>query len=506
MMPATSQQSAVLLSELVEGCAVIAVEDDREIHAVQIDSRLLTKGDLFIAMPGVDCHALSYLESAVTAGACCVLFDKSAVVEFKRDLDKYKNDIVLLEVDSVRKVAGIIIDRFYMSPSKKMQVIGVTGTDGKTSVTQYIAQAMMPEIKTALIGTTGNGIWGDLTSSTYTTPDVLSLHKILFDMNNKGASQVVMEVSSHGIDQKRIASVDIDTAVLTNVTRDHLDYHESVENYRDVKKRLFNQDSVKNVVINLDDETGCDLAESLRSEKNVWVYSLKAVNSLYKNYVYAKEITVEKDGFSIEVVTSVGVCRLQVPLMGRFNISNALSVLSVLLLNKMQLATAADKISQLKVAAGRMEGFSVNKSPLVVVDYAHTPKALELALRAAAEHSKGRVWCVFGCGGNRDQGKRPLMGAAAEKYADFVIVTDDNPRNEESSVISQQILSGIKNKELVKIIADRKAAIEYACEQALAEDVVLVAGKGHEEFQIVGDNKIPLSDREIVKKSIGGLS
>jgi len=324
-------------------------------------------------------------------------------------------------------------------------------------------------------------------------------------MRNKSAKQVVMEVSSHGIDQKRIAGVDIDTAVLTNISRDHLDYHGTVENYRDTKKQLFKLPSVKNIVLNADDDTGCELLASLGSKKNTWLYSLHALDKPGFNCVYARSIEVNSNGFNLEVVTPVGECRLQVPLLGRFNISNVLSVLSVLLLNRVELQDAANRIAKLKTAPGRMEIFSGNSCPSIVVDYAHTPKALELALQAVSEHCKGRVWCVFGCGGNRDQGKRALMGAAAEKSSDFIVITDDNPRHEKSSVIIDQILSGVKNKKIAKVIASRKDAIEYACRNASSKDIVLIAGKGHENYQVVGDKKLPFSDRDEVRRIIGGL-
>ena len=504
-MPAIKQQYMILLSELLKDNVFIGAEDDREINSVRTDSRLVTENDLFIALPGTARHGLSYLSEIVKAGACCVLFEKNDVEDFQSDLDQYRDKIVQLEVDSIRETAGIVIDRFFVSPSHQMQIVGVTGTDGKTSVTRFIAQTMMPDMKTALIGTTGNGIWGELTVATHTTPDVLSLHGILFDMRNKGASQVVMEVSSHGIDQKRIAGVDIDTAVLTNISRDHLDYHGTVENYRETKKQLFNLSSVKNIVLNLDDAAGCELAESLRSEKNVWAYSLDVINKPEVNCVYAKSIVVQGNGFDVEVVTPSGDCHLLVPLLGRFNISNILSVLCVLLLNKVDLNVAVNRISKLKTAPGRMEMFTANKLPSVVVDYAHTPKALELALQAIAEHCNGSVWCVFGCGGGRDQGKRALMGAVAEKLSDYIVVTDDNPRHEKSSVIIEQILSGFKNKNVAEVISNRKDAIEYACKHASDQDVVLIAGKGHEDYQIVGDKKLPFSDRDEVMKIIGGV-
>lgn len=504
MMPAIKQQSDKLLSALLSGIKVIDVKNDCVINSVQIDSRLVGVGDLFVAMSGSAENALSYLDEVVTAGAVCVMYAHDDAKEYQQQLNNYRNKIIQIEIDSIRDVVGIIMSRFYDEPSKKLDVIGITGTDGKTSVSRFIAQTLSVDTKTAVIGTTGNGLWGELVAATHTTPDVVSLHKMLFDLKNESASTVVMEVSSHGIEQKRIAGVDINTAVLTNVSRDHLDYHGTVGNYRDIKKQLFNQESINNVVVNLDDDIGNELAVALQETKNVWGYSLTPVEHVKFNSVYAKTITTTADGFSVEAVTPLGVVKFYLSLLGRFNVSNALTVLCVLLLNNVELAEAASRIEKIQTAPGRMECFKSEEKPLVVVDFAHTPKALELALQALSEHCKGKIWCVFGCGGDRDQGKRPLMAAAAEKYSDNVVLTDDNPRKEKSEVILEQVLLGFENKNQVTVISNRKEAIEYAIEKASVDDVVLVAGKGHEEFQLIGDLKIPFSDRVEVQRIIGG--
>lgn len=504
MMPAIKQQSDILLSALLNGIKVIDVESDCVINSVQIDSRLLGVGDLFVALSGSTEHALSYLNDVLASGAVCIMYARDDAEKYQQQLNNCRDKIIQIEIDSVRDVLGVILSRFYNEPSKQLDVIGITGTDGKTSVSRFIAQALSIDTKTAVIGTTGNGIWGELVPATHTTPDVVSLHKILFDLKNESASTVVMEVSSHGIEQKRIAGVDINTAVLTNVSRDHLDYHGTIENYRNIKKQLFNLESINNVVVNLDDEIGNELAIALHETKNVWGYSLKPVEQVKFNSVYAKTITTNANGFSVEAVTPLGLVEFNLPLLGRFNVSNALTVLCVLLLNNIELTEAASRIEQIQTAPGRMECFKSKENPLVVVDFAHTPKALELALQAMSEHCKGKVWCVFGCGGDRDQGKRPLMAAAAEKYSDNVVLTDDNPRNEKSENILEQVLVGFENKNQVTVISSRKAAIEYAIENASVNDVVLVAGKGHEEFQLIGDLKIPFSDRVEVQRIIGG--
>ena len=504
MMAAMQQHDGSLLSGLLEGFAVIEENDDCEISAIQIDSRLLEQGDLFIAMQGVEKHGLEFLSEAEKMGAVAVLYDRQEAEIFSAEIDKYQSSIQMHAVDDVRKVAGAVVSRFYAKPSARMHVVAVTGTDGKTSVTRFMAQAMSSHMKSAVIGTTGNGFWGDIKPATHTTPDVLSLQKLLFEYEQHQAKFIAMEVSSHGIDQQRIAGVEIDTAVLTNVSRDHLDYHGTVENYRAVKKQLFSLASIKNRVINLDDATGKELAEQYVTDAGTWCYGFNEQVKASLNYIFVVSKSANASGFDIKLQTSKGGVELNVPLLGGFNISNVLAVLAVELINGVSLDAAVKNIESLTTAPGRMECFRATGKPGVVIDYAHTPKALELALESLRQHFSGRVWCVFGCGGDRDQGKRPLMGQQAEKLSDITIVTDDNPRHEKSAEIVKQILSGFENADNAIVINDREQAIEYACNNAAANDVVLVAGKGHEDYQIVGDIKKPFSDRQLVQKLIGG--
>jgi len=504
MMPAIRQQQKICLTDLLQGVARIDESNELYINAVQTDSREITAGDVFIAMQGVQQHGLSYLQQVVKAGAVCVVYAEKDAEAFQAELQQCSKDVVQIAVESIEDTAGKIISRFYSSPSKDMNVIAVTGTDGKTSVSRFLAQMLSSDQAAAVIGTTGNGLWGQLKSATHTTPDVLNMHKLLSDMKEQNASVVVMEVSSHGIEQKRISGVDINTAVLTNVSRDHLDYHGTVENYRAIKKQLFALASVKNIVVNVDDQTGLELAKQYQTEKSVWGYSLSEQDSCSFNCVYTRKILVQHDGFVVECVTPKGIAELQIPLLGRFNVSNVLAVLSVLLLNDIALDDAANRISKLQTAPGRMEVFVTDNKPLVIVDFAHTANALQFALQAVREHCHGKVWCVFGCGGDRDQGKRALMGEAAEKNADYVVLTDDNPRNEKSADILQQVLSGITDTNKAQLIPDRRSAIRHAIESAAESDVVLIAGKGHEEYQLVGDLKVPFSDRVVAQEILAG--
>jgi len=504
MMPAIRQQQIIALSVLLQGVANIDDSDDVSVNAVQTDSRQLTAGDLFIAMPGVMQHGLSYLQQAVKAGAVCVVYAEKDAEVFSDELRQCATDILQVAVASIEDAAGKIISRFYSSPAEEMNVIAITGTDGKTSVSRFITQMLSSDHKAAVIGTTGNGVWGQLKPATHTTPDVMTMHRLLSELKEQHADSVVLEVSSHGIEQKRISGVDINTAVLTNVTRDHLDYHGTVENYRKIKKQLFALESVKNIVVNLDDQTGRSLAEQYQTEKTVWAYSLSEVQNCAYNCVYVEKISADTEGFVVECVTPAGKAVVRVPLLGRFNVSNVLAVLSVLLLNGIALDDAVARISKLETAPGRMETFITDNKPLVIVDFAHTANALQFALQAAREHCDGKVWCVFGCGGDRDQGKRALMGEAAAKNADYIVLTDDNPRHEKSADILQQIISGIADKNKAQVIPDRRAAIRYAIENAAEDDVVLIAGKGHEEYQLVGDLKIPFSDRVVAQEALAG--
>ncbi len=504
-MMAALQHDGLLLSELLEDISVIETKDDCEISAIQIDSRLLGRGDLFVAMNGAKKHGLEFLSEVRKAGAVAVLYDQQAAKEFANTIEKYRTDLIMIAVDDVRKVAGTVASRFYFEPSKRMHIVAVTGTDGKTSVSRFLAQAMSSQTTSAVMGTTGNGIWGDIKPATHTTPDVLSLQKLLFDYERQQAKFIAMEVSSHGIDQQRVAGVNIDTAVLTNVSRDHLDYHGTVENYRAVKKQLFALASIKNRVINIDDETGKELIQQYAEESGTWCYGFDHQARNCANYIYVGDIMANPDGFEVALQTSRGDVSLTVPLLGEFNISNVLAVLAVELINDVAIDAACRNIETLTTAPGRMECFRAAEKASVVVDYAHTPKALELSLKALRKHFSGRIWCVFGCGGDRDKGKRALMAEQAELLSDNIVVTDDNPRNESNIEIVNQILSGFKNADNAIVIHDRQQAIEYACNNAAANDVVLVAGKGHEDYQIIGDIKKPFSDRKLVQRLIGGL-
>ena len=377
-----------------------------------------------------------------------------------------------------------------------------------TSVSNFIAQALDSEDdRCALIGTIGNGRLGALTESTHTTPDVVRLHELLSEFRSMSVGQVAMEVSSHGLDQGRVNAVKFNVAVLTNLGRDHLDYHGDLESYKNAKKKLFLKDGISAAVVNLDDEFGCQLAVDLKDKIDVWGYTINDKNNCrltgMKNILRATDVETGSHGLSIHVESNYGSAEINSDLLGEFNVSNVLATLAVLLIKGIAFDDAIKRLHQLKTVPGRVEAIRSVGKPLVVVDYAHTPQALESVLATLKVTCSARLYCVFGCGGDRDSGKRPLMAAVAEQYADEVILTDDNPRTENSDEIIEQIMYGFKDASRVLVIKDRARAIAHAIKAAGAEDIILLAGKGHESYQLIGENKVPFSDMQMARDCMG---
>jgi len=484
------------LRELLAGLTDVAVADT-EITGLALDSRRVQAGDLFVALPGTCTEGHRFIEAAVAAGAVAVLVDATKLAGLA--------DVAVpcLALENLKDKLGGIAERFYGSPCKEMFVVGVTGTNGKTSCSHFIAQALHETTApAAVIGTLGNGLVDQLETATHTTPDAISLHALLRRLVDTGAKSVAMEVSSHGLEQGRVAGVGFDLALFTNLSRDHLDYHGDMAAYGRAKARLFQLPGLKCAVINADDAFGQTLLDALPESVERVVYSLDDT-CRGEDHVCGEIISQGRDGLLLEVRTPWGEGRLHSSLLGRFNAANLLAVLSVLLLKGMGLETALERLSRLNTVPGRMERFGgVAKQPLVVVDYAHTPDALEQVLVTLREHCGAKLWCVFGCGGDRDAGKRPQMGSIAVRYADQIILTDDNPRHEDPAGIIKDIAAGIKGGEFMQL-PDRAEAIHYAISQAAANDVVLVAGKGHEDYQQVGDEKRPFSDSEQVCRALG---
>jgi UDP-N-acetylmuramoyl-L-alanyl-D-glutamate--2,6-diaminopimelate ligase len=477
------------LSALLAGLVDTPPVQDPEIRGLTIDSRAVETGFLFLAVPGARTDGRRFITGALARGAAAVLYEADGA-------EPDTHGVPAIGVPRLREHIGHLADRFYGSPSRRLKVIGVTGTNGKTTTTQLIAQALdRADRRCGLIGTLGSGFPGTLDPSLHTTPDAVSVQQLLAGFAEAGASAVCMEVSSHALDQARVSGVVFDVAVFTNLTRDHLDYHGDMDAYAAAKARLFDFPHLEAAVINADDRFGQALIERSRARIRVIGFGLES------GEIRAHSVVPSADGLAMRVSTPHGEVALKSPLLGRFNAANLLAVLAVLLVVGMPLAEAALAVAQARPVAGRMERFGGDDQPLVVVDYAHTPDALDKALRALREHTRGKLVCVFGCGGDRDRGKRPLMGAIAERLADVVILTNDNPRHEDPQAILTEIAGGMRTTP--SIVPDRVHAIRAALAESGPGDIVLVAGKGHEDYQQIGDRRLPYNDRDTVRDLLG---
>jgi UDP-N-acetylmuramoyl-L-alanyl-D-glutamate--2,6-diaminopimelate ligase len=489
------------------------------------DSRHLESGDIFFAYPVGHGNALrdgrQFIDAALKGGAAAVVFDPVGMDSRGK---QYLDHPQCFAIENLAAKVGELCAQWYGYPSKELKIIGVTGTNGKTSITQWLAQALdASNHRTAVLGTLGSGFPGALVQTGYTTPDAPKLQTQLAELRDTGAKQVAMEVSSHALHQERVAGTEIHCAVFTNLTQDHLDYHGNMADYAEAKAKLFQQPGLEHAVINLDDAFGRELAMNLLAKEGlkVWAYALS--QSAFQGFekfgdrlsrTYAKDILLSGSGYNASFICDgVESAQLHIPLLGEFNVSNALAVWTVLLSQGMHFSVAAQKISQLNPVLGRMELIPLGKAQkteglLAVVDYAHTPDALEKTLQALhpiAEQRGGKIWCVFGCGGDRDASKRSLMGAVAERNADHILITSDNPRSEDPQVIMQMVRSGISgDAQNIQIIADRASAIMAAIRHADACDIVLVAGKGHETTQEINGKKFDFSDQEHIRLAAGG--
>ncbi len=501
MMAAKELAPGVNLRELLAGIVELPPADDRPVLAVTADSRRVKPGSLFLARPGASHDARDYVDQALQAGAT------SVVVEAPSVHVTHRHAVPLIGVPDLAAWMGTITDRFYGSPSRQMWVAGVTGTNGKTSVSHFIAQALQQAMFSGtpcgLIGTLGYGILGALRPALHTTPDVVSVHRILAELRGQGAHHVVMEASSHGLEQGRLAGVAFDTAVFTNLTRDHLDYHRDMAAYGAAKRRLFQVPGLSHAVVNLDDATSAQIVDGLGTGVELIGFSLQG-KARQPNLV-AEQLQLSPTGLLLDVAGSYGRARLTSPLLGRFNADNLMAALATLLSLGMPLKEAAARLQAVRSVVGRMERFAGDEGqPAVVVDYAHTPDALAQVLATLREHCGAELWCLFGCGGERDPGKRGAMGAAAEALADHVVLTDDNPRGEDGDAIIRDILRGMKAPGAAVVERRRMTAIGNAIATAGPEDVILVAGKGHEDYQEVAGKRLPFSDMEQVQKALRG--
>ena len=401
----------------------------------------------------------------------------------------------------------MVAAKFYDYPSSHMTMIGITGTNGKTSCSHFIARLLqMFGQKSGVIGTLGAGLVDNLTLFGNTTPDPITLQQQLAVMYKQGVKSVAMEVSSQALVQSRLQGTNFNIAIFTNLTRDHLDYHKDMQDYANAKKMLFKNKGLQHVIINLDDIFSSELLKIIDPSVQVYYYSTKCNVKDKDNSITACNIRTNYSEIRADVITPWGKGELVSGLLGRFNINNLLVAITVLGIMGFPLSEILTKIRKLACVSGRMQALGGNRGrPLVVIDYAHTPDALEKALTALREHCRGQLWCVFGCGGDKDRGKRSLMGKIAERYSDHVIITNDNPRTENPEEIVRDITQDLLCPWGIEVEYDRYAAIAHALECAQANDIVLVAGKGHEDYQIVGTTKLPFNDIEVVKRLLYSL-
>ena len=504
MMAAESTVSAVTLRELLKGFTPASGEiPDIAVSGIQTDSRKLAPGDIFLACKGFSAHGLEFLQQALQRGAAAVVWEP--VDDQALQAAVQQSPVPAVALAGLSHKLGIIAGRFYAGPSLDMHVIGVTGTDGKTSVTHFLAQAMSDGASACgLIGTLGYGVYGALQAPTHTTPDPLTLQAELAKMRAAGVRCVAMEVSSHALHQHRSDGVAFNTAVLTHLSRDHLDYHGDIEAYAEAKRRLFTMPGLETAVLNVGDDFGRQLTRCLQPDVSLIAYgrSQHHPDSYAQQWVSLLESTAKPAGIELKLATSWGDALLAAPLLGDFNADNLLAALGALLASGLPLDVAVERLARVRTVPGRMELFTRTGAPHIVVDYAHTPHALETVLQALRPHCHGDLICVFGAGGDRDPGKRPLMGAAAERYADRVVLTSDNPRSEPPQTILRQIAAGFAQPERAECIVDRREAIEQTVAAAAVDDLILVAGKGHEDYQQVGATRLAFSDRLCVQQAL----
>jgi UDP-N-acetylmuramoyl-L-alanyl-D-glutamate--2,6-diaminopimelate ligase len=501
--PLSAAPAARPLAELLAGFLPVTVPVS--VTDVTLESGAATPGALFLAARGASHHGLEFAAEAARRGARSILYDPDGAPA----LPSLPGDIFVAPLPDLSAAAGAIAARFFGDPSARLTVAGITGTNGKTTCAWLLAQALARCAQpAAYIGTLGCGIPPTLTPTRHTTADAVTVQRQLAALGAAGAVCVSMEVSSHALAQQRVEAVRFHTAAFTNLTRDHLDYHGSMAAYGAAKARLFSWPGLTERIINVDDPFGAELAarpEGARLTVTTRAESLPPLPPTAR-WVRATRVRAESSGLTIDVDSSWGALELSVRLMGEFNVDNALTVLAVLLAWHIEPKSAAAALARVRPASGRMEMFGGRgRSPLAIVDYAHTPDALAKALRAARLHCRGQLRVVFGCGGDRDAGKRPLMGRIAAQLADDIVLTDDNPRREDPQRIVADISAGVGKLTPLLVEHDRAAAIRLALERSTADDVVLIAGKGHEDYQLIGTQRRAFRDQQVVMDALNRL-
>jgi UDP-N-acetylmuramoyl-L-alanyl-D-glutamate--2,6-diaminopimelate ligase len=487
----------VRLDTLLDGIAAappVAITD------LALDSRAVGEGAAFVALQGGSRHGLEYAAEAAARGARAILWDPAEGVSPAAA----DGAIVRVAVRELRDRLGSIADRFYGAPSSRLAVAGVTGTNGKTTCAWLLASAIGRLARRgAYLGTLGAGFPPQVERGALTTPDVISLHRQLRALADANASHVAMEVSSHALAQGRVNGVRMQVAAFCNLTRDHLDYHGTMERYARAKERLFRLPGLEHAVINTGDPAGAGFAATLATGVVLTAVAVGGAAPEAARFIHVQNVRARRDGLELDLAGHFGARRLRSRLIGAFNAENLAVTLGMLLAWEFDLDESLTALGGCDAPPGRMEGHRLANGALAVIDYAHTPDALAKALAALRSHARGRLLVVFGCGGERDPGKRPLMGETAERLADRLIVTDDNPREEDADRIVAMILAGLRAPARALVQRDRALAIGTALEEARPGDVVLIAGKGHEDYQLVGTERRPFSDRECLRAHAG---
>ncbi len=488
------KQLTLIIDKIIEEVRQVQVlgADDKIITDITADSRVVEEGSLFICLKGATVDGHKFLKMAVEKGAVAALVEDVP--------EEIPAGVTLLVVPDTRKAMEAIVPYFYDYPGKSMRMLGITGTNGKTTTTNIIRTVLRRAgYKVGLIGTINIMIEDEVTEAHNTTPDVVDLQKALFAMKNAGCDYVVMEVSSHALVLNRVAGCEYDCAVLTNITQDHLDFHKTIENYRDAKSLLFEglangTKENKNAVFNMDDASS-EIIKA-RTKVNCITYG-----KAHSNDIYPVSFDVQAKEMALQLATPVGEMDLNLKITGEFNVYNVMSAVACLLAEKVDKEIICDVLNGFDGVPGRFQLVEAGQPYTVIVDYAHTPDGLDNVLKTARSITKGKLWAIFGCGGDRDNKKRPIMGGIALDLADKVVVTSDNPRTEDPEAIIDEIFTALQNvpegKEVYRI-SDRREAIEYALANAEADDVIMLAGKGHENYQILKDRTIHFDDREVV--------
>ncbi|MFT4925586.1 MAG: UDP-N-acetylmuramoyl-L-alanyl-D-glutamate--2,6-diaminopimelate ligase [Phenylobacterium sp.] len=480
---------------------------------IRMDSRLVCPGDVFVAIKGVDSNGVNYIDSAIQQGAVAVLVDAVDVVDIEKAHQQMAANVgvALIAIDQLWDKFPSLLNHWY-TEAAQTKLIGITGTNGKTTISQLIAQlAQQNQQQVAVIGTLGIGRLGALEPQENTTPGIADNYRLLNQFVQDGCEYVAMEVSSQGLAQGRVSGLDFGCTVFTNLTQDHLDYHGDLASYTNAKKALFEQNPTASTILNIDDPVALSWFKQWHGQRNmiaVGTYDQAFTEgALAGQHVMFTDAQYTSTGLVFNLISSWGNRHIESPLYGQFNLNNLVTALAALLSYGLPLDKLVDSVEHLQAVCGRMEQFGHDEKGLVaVVDYAHTPDALAQALQALRRHTDGQLWCIFGCGGNRDKTKRPLMGQIAEQYADWVIVTNDNPRHELAQDIAADIAAGFAQRSSVTVELDRKKAIAQTLKQAKKGDVILIAGKGHETYQVFGDEVVDYDERAYVSQCIQELS